>query len=223
MSLTSTLPRVLEAEVMDTAEEAADYDAMDHGEVNARFVTDLLAMSPDLSRTLDVGTGTARIPIELATRAKDANVAALDLADSMLAVARKNVEAAGLSDRIALVKGDSKGISAKEKTFSCVVSNSIIHHIPEPSHALSEMVRVLSPRGVLFVRDLARPEDDAAVASLVATYAKNDTPLQRKLFEDSLRAALTVSELQEIVKAFGIPETAVTMTSDRHWTLAWRR
>ena len=36
------LPRTLEPEVMDTAEEAVDYDAMDHGEVNRRFVGDFL-------------------------------------------------------------------------------------------------------------------------------------------------------------------------------------
>ena len=38
-----TLARTLETEVMDTEEEARDYDAMDHREVNARFCADLLA------------------------------------------------------------------------------------------------------------------------------------------------------------------------------------
>ena len=40
------LPRVLEPEVMYTEEEARDYDRMDHAEVNARFVADLLAEGP---------------------------------------------------------------------------------------------------------------------------------------------------------------------------------
>ena len=35
------LPRTLEPEVMDSAEEAGDYDAMDHGAVNRAFVADL--------------------------------------------------------------------------------------------------------------------------------------------------------------------------------------
>ena len=35
------LPRVLEPEVMDTAEEARDYDTMDHSEVNRRFVAEI--------------------------------------------------------------------------------------------------------------------------------------------------------------------------------------
>ena len=37
------LARVLEPEVMDTEEEAADYDAMDHAVVNDAFCTDFLA------------------------------------------------------------------------------------------------------------------------------------------------------------------------------------
>src|SRR5438067_170240 len=36
------LERILEPEVMDSHEEASDYDAMDHSEVNRRFVDDLL-------------------------------------------------------------------------------------------------------------------------------------------------------------------------------------
>ena len=36
------IPRVLEPEVMDSPEEAAGYDAMDHAGVNRVFVDDLL-------------------------------------------------------------------------------------------------------------------------------------------------------------------------------------
>jgi hypothetical protein len=40
------LPRVLEPEVMDSAEEAKDYDSMDHAQVNRAFVADLLCSWP---------------------------------------------------------------------------------------------------------------------------------------------------------------------------------
>src|SRR5438045_3510792 len=40
--LIMSLQRVLEPEVMDSPEEAADYDAMDHSEVNRVFVDDLI-------------------------------------------------------------------------------------------------------------------------------------------------------------------------------------
>jgi len=41
-----SLARILEPEVMDSPDDAADYNSMDHREVNQRFVTDLLAAVP---------------------------------------------------------------------------------------------------------------------------------------------------------------------------------
>ena len=46
------LSRVLEPEAMDTAEEARDYDAMDHARVNAAFVADFLAVGAGKSPVL---------------------------------------------------------------------------------------------------------------------------------------------------------------------------
>jgi ubiquinone/menaquinone biosynthesis C-methylase UbiE len=97
-----TLPRSLEPEVMDTAEEAAEYDAMDHREVNRRFVSDLLSLEPGPRRVVDVGTGTALIPIELCARCEGCTVVGADLAGHMLSLARRNVERAGFSARIEL-------------------------------------------------------------------------------------------------------------------------
>ena len=66
-----------------------------------------------------------------------------------------------------------------------------------PSHKQSSPKRFASPArgGLLFHRDLARPSDEAELQHLVETYAGNATPYQRKLFADSLRAALTLEEV----------------------------
>ncbi len=61
---------------MDTAQEAVDYDTMDHTRRQSDlFVDDLLAFArfekprvAELASVLDVGTGTAQIPIELCRR-----------------------------------------------------------------------------------------------------------------------------------------------------------
>ena len=90
-----SLVRVLEPEVMDTPEEAHEDDAMDHASVNAAFCDDLLALSPDLSRTLDVGTETALISIEVCRRSAPARVVAVDLAASRLGRAKCGARGAG--------------------------------------------------------------------------------------------------------------------------------
>jgi ubiquinone/menaquinone biosynthesis C-methylase UbiE len=218
------LTRVLEPEVMDTADEAADYDAMDHAEVNRRFVDDLLsaltaAHAGRPLRILDVGTGTALIPIELCRRTAGIHVTGIDLADEMLKLGRTNVAAAGLADRIELKLVDAKGLGLPERSFDAVMSNSIVHHIPEPAGVFREMVHVLQPGGLLFVRDLLRPESAEEVERFVGLYTGGESEQQRQLFRQSLHAALSLEEVRAIVGPLGIGRDEVKQTSDRHWTV----
>jgi ubiquinone/menaquinone biosynthesis C-methylase UbiE len=240
--------RVLEPEVMDTAAEARDYDAMDHSAVNTRFCDDFLVFANELEprgqpalgrrtpRVVDFGTGTALIPIELCKRAAGFVVVAIDLAQHMLDLARENVARAGLAERVLLERVDAKGTPYEDGAFGATISNSIIHHIPEPARCLAEMWRVTAQGGLLFVRDLHRPDGDAEVDRLVALYAgdpRGEPPAdparvasyenQRALFRASLCAALTVAEVTAMVAPFGVPASAVRMTSDRHWTLAFEK
>src|SRR3954451_13855703 len=104
------IPRVLEPEAMDTPEEVLQYDLMDHSEVNARFVADFLAIHGPChgGEILDVGTGTARIPIALAEVDPHARILALDLAPNMLERAGDNIARAALANRIRCLCGDVK-------------------------------------------------------------------------------------------------------------------
>jgi ubiquinone/menaquinone biosynthesis C-methylase UbiE len=218
------IPRTLEPEAMDTPEEALEYDAMDHAEVNARFAADFLTAHGPCrgGPILDVGTGTARIPIEVAQRDPLARLVAADLSGPMLEIAERNVQAAGLGGRVTPIRVDAKGFADPDGSYEAVISNSIVHHIPEPRIALAEMARLVAPGGTLFCRDLTRPASEAEVEQLVARYTVGETGPGRDLFAASLRAALTLVEIQDIVGSLGLPRDGVTMTSDRHWTWVWR-
>lgn len=225
------LSRVLEPEVMDTAEEAADYDAMDHDGVNRAFCDDLLAEGPNLARTLDVGTGTALIPIALCRVAPAAHVLALDMAGHMLALARRNVDAAGLAARIVVEPRDAKATGLASGTFDTVISNSLVHHVPDTRGLFAELARLVAPGGLLFVRDLVRPADETELAQLVARYAPVDggsaavamQQRQRALFDASLHAALSKEEVMRAAQSVNMQTARVAKTSDRHLTLVWRR
>lgn len=226
------LHRILEPELMDTAEDAVQYDAMDHSIVNAQFVTDLLLAVADWSlqrpvnaspqeaqlHVLDLGAGTAQIPIELARRSSNCQISAIDAAAFMLTLARTNVERAALEERIHLLLADAKRLPFSDGSFPIVISNSIVHHIGQPQTVLAEAIRVTENTGLLFHRDLARPNDEHQLRHLVDTYAGDATPYQRKLFADSLRAALNLDEVRALVTSFGFTPDTVQMTSDRHWT-----
>lgn len=227
------LPRTLETEVMDTLAEAVDYDSMDHSAVNRLFVDDFLAFLASGQKTsaspgarplkiLDVGTGTALIPIELCSREIDARVTGVDLASHMLQLGLRNVIRAGMQQQIKLDHVDAKQLPYSDGAFDAVISNSIIHHIPQPADAFREMLRVTRPGGLLFVRDLLRPADVATVSHLVDAYAAGANDHQRQMFRDSLHAALTLDEVRQLLSEQGCPGAWVTQTSDRHWTIAGR-
>jgi len=214
------LQRILEPEVMDSHEEAHDYDTMDHSHVNRLFVSDLLQLQRDFQTVLDVGTGTAQIPIELCKRHPHVHVVAIDMAQNMLRVGQHNLEKVNFATRIQLQLCDAKRMPFADRTFDVVMSNSIVHHIPEPFSVFTEMARVVRPGGVLFVRDLLRPADDATLMLLVKTYAGDANAHQQKMFADSLHAALTLDEVRDMVARLGFAPTSVQQTSDRHWTWA---
>jgi ubiquinone/menaquinone biosynthesis C-methylase UbiE len=219
----SLLSRVLEPEVMDSADDASDYNAMDHGDVNRLFVADFLdagrqaGLAPD-AELLDIGTGTALIPIELCAQNVHARVTAIDLAEHMLRLAHENIARHGLEKQIVLQRVDAKRLPFAEGRFSAVISNSIVHHIPEPRAMLAEALRVVKPGGLVFIRDLSRPYDDEQVRRLVDMYVAGCNEHQRQLFEDSLRAALDVDEIRSMVVEIGFDTQCVRATSDRHWT-----
>ncbi len=241
------LPRTLEPEVMDSREDAWDYDSMDHASVNRQFVEDLLATGfargssadpiatssdslsqndedePDPLLVLDLGTGTAQIPILLCQATDNVRLIAADAAVSMLDLARLNIEIAGVRDRIQLDQSDVKQMAYGDAMFDAVISNSIVHHIPEPCAVIREAIRVTRPKGLLFFRDLKRPADEAEVDRIVASYASDCNEHQRMLFRDSLHAALTLEEMQALIANLGFAPQTVQATSDRHWTwCAWR-
>jgi ubiquinone/menaquinone biosynthesis C-methylase UbiE len=216
----ATIARVLETEAMDTAEEATAYDSMDHRAVNQQFVADLIAAGHVAGDILDLGTGTAQIPVTLCREVEDCRVLAVDLAVSMLDIARYNIEVAGLIERIMLDHIDGKDLPYENHNFDVVMSNSIVHHVPEPMVVLSEAIRVTRPGGLLFFRDLVRPADETELNDLVERYSGGDDEIQQAMFRDSLRASLTVNEVREMLSALGQDPEAVRATSDRHWSWA---
>jgi len=243
------LERILEPELMDSPEEARDYDAMDHREVNRVLVENLLAAIGDvrgqklevredsnasiptsdlrsltsLLDILDLGTGTALIPIQLCKKFSDCRVMAADAAVNMLELARYNLEVENLTHRIQLAHVDAKRLPFKDGMFDVVMSNSIIHHIPEPLAVLREAVRVAADGGVLFFRDLLRPESKRQLQELVDKYTAGANEHQQKMFAESLHAALSLDEISGFVSSLGFPSDGVKQTTDRHGTWTAQR
>ncbi len=186
------------------------YDAMDHSGVNARFVADFLAAHGPCrgGEILDVGTGTARIPIALAQADPQARVLALDLSETMLEQARINIAAAGLSPRIRCHQGDAKSLvdsfGAGRSKASSPTRSSITSPIPAP--ALDDDGHGWSRRAARSWSGTWRgPDSLDEIARLGDLYAGGESPEAKALFLASLNAALTLDEIRALVAGLGLP------------------
>jgi ubiquinone/menaquinone biosynthesis C-methylase UbiE len=192
---------------------------MDFGEANLRFAVDALGLVAGIEapRAIDLGTGTAQIPALMLERRLDLEVVGIDLAESMLALARRRVLAANVASRCELVRMDAKAVPL-DGGFDLVMSNSTAHHIPEPAAMFAEIARLVRPGGAVIVRDLFRPSNRRDALATVERVAPHDSPRQKKLLFDSLCAALTVDEVRALCARVGLDGLRIEIVSDRHWT-----
>ncbi len=215
--------RILEPEVMDTWLEATAYDAMDFVSVNTGFSTDAIELDPHAIKILDVGTGTARIPIIMCQQRPQYLITGVDLAQSMLIIGQRNVEEARLNQRIRLERVDSKRMPYPDLEFDMLISNSLVHHLPDPLSFFEEIKRLVRPGGAILIRDLIRPENDNIVNGLVAKIGKDYDVHQQQLFHDSLKAALTLAEVQSLIDRVGLTQVKLSQSSELHWTIERKR
>lgn len=210
--------RVLEPEVMDTAEEAAAYDEMDHSAVNQAFVDRLVSLGAR-GRMLDIGTGPGDIPVLVVARLADSNVVGVDLSPGMLELARKRLARSPHGTRVDFRIADAKALDLEDASFDAVFSNTILHHLADPRPFLREARRVLKPEGTLLIRDLYRPSNQARVEELVRLHASTASPSGREMFRASLCAALTPSELRALADECGLAAARLVVDTDRHMSL----
>lgn len=212
------IERVLEPEVMDTWQDAVEYDAMDFIEVNTAFAERMLQLAPASGFVLDVGTGAARIPILILQRNPKFFIEAVDFSKNMLRLSRQNIKKAGFEGNVVLKYADAKKLTNPGNSVDFVISNSLAHHLPDPFPFFREIKRVAKPNAGILIRDLIRPGSSGEFARLVALYADSSTDHQKKLFSDSLHAALSLEEVHLMLRQAGLEDLKLLRTSDRHWT-----
>jgi len=81
-----------------------------------------------------------------------------------------------------------------------------------------ELKRVVKSNGGIFIRDLFRPANAEIMNALVDSIGEEYDEYQKKLFRDSLNAALTLDEVNQLISQVGLLNVKVYQSSDRHWT-----
>jgi ubiquinone/menaquinone biosynthesis C-methylase UbiE len=118
---------------------AGSWDTMRDPTHLAPYEAALADVDPAPTRALDLGTGTGQGAFALARRFPGTDVIGVDLADAMLAEARRKTPAE-LADRVRFETGDASALAFSDASFDLVAHANMIPFF-------DELTRVLAPGG----------------------------------------------------------------------------
>lgn len=110
-----------------------------------------------IGELLDIGTGTGRMLEILAHRVQRG--VGIDLSSGMLAVARTNIERAGLT-HVYVRQGDMYQLPIEDASIDLAILHLVLHYSDDPFEVIREASRVLRPDGRLIVVDFAAHSEE---------------------------------------------------------------
>jgi ubiquinone/menaquinone biosynthesis C-methylase UbiE len=114
-------------------------------------------------RVLEIGTGTGYL---LSRYAANFDACGVDINAALLAVARENLQRAGL--RAKLQRASVEALPFANDFFDTVLCTMAFTGFPDGEQALAEMTRVLKDNGRLLLVDVSLPEDGNLLGTAVA-------------------------------------------------------
>lgn len=143
---------------------ASDYDALNHImslNVDRSWRRRALKriITPDRAQNImDLACGTGDFSIAIAEAMPEgSHVTGVDLSEGMLAVMRRKVDEAGLSDRISIQTGEGENLAFPDDTFDVVTIAFGIRNFENREQGLREALRVLKPGGSIVILELSEP------------------------------------------------------------------
>src|SRR5687767_14430641 len=95
-------------------------------------------------RALDAGTGAGALALALAPLVRE--VVAVDAVPELLAHARRRAAESGIAN-VEFVEADLIHLPFEDASFDLVGCARVLHHVPHPEYAVSELARVLRVGG----------------------------------------------------------------------------
>ncbi len=134
-------------------------------EVFLTLAQDLLAQFSNARRILDAGCGPGQFTIMAAERLPNAEVWGIDLAPTMIELARAHAAESSAVSRLHFEVADVARLPFPDNHFDAVMSSGSIKHWPDPVAGLRELHRVLAPGGKAFIVEMNRVAPAEAVAA----------------------------------------------------------
>lgn len=205
---------------MDDPVQAEAYARADFAEVNQGFVDRFREYFPDFSegRVLDLGCGPADIPIRFARFYPACHIVGVDASAPMIQFGEQAVRQAGLADRITL-KCERYDAVAGANIAEAVISNSLLHHLPNPLQFWHKLRQFVKPGSPVLVMDLLRPDSPEEAQAIVDRYASGEPETLRRDFYNSLLASFTEDEVTSQLARMNLTRLIIDVPDDRHWVV----
>jgi len=214
------MDRVLEPELMEDDAQVQAYAAADFSQENQGFVDRFCEYFPDFSEghVLDLGCGPGDIPIRFARGMPGCRLTGIDASAPMVRLAEDAVRKAGLSDRITFRCERFQDL-AGASLANAAISNSLLHHVPNPLQFWNKLRRAVKPGSPVLVMDLLRPESPDEAQAIVDRYAAGAPDILRRDFYNSLLAAFTEDEIGTQLAQMNLTRLLIDVIDDRHWVV----
>lgn len=181
------------------------------GAITARFVDSLLdaARVGAGMRVLDVATGPGHVAA--AAAARGAQPVGVDIAEGMLAVARRD------HPQLDFRRGDAEALPFADACFDAVVGAFVLNHLPRPEVAAAELVRVLAPGGRLALSVWDVPERTRFIGLIrdAVSRAGEAPSMELPVGPDAFRFA-DDAQLRALLDNAGLEEVAVEAVAVCH-------
>ena len=152
----------------------------------------ILVAENNPQKVLDIATGTGDLAIQMAnTGARE--IIGLDISEGMLAVGREKIAERNLTGRIKMVQADSEALPFEDNSFDAITVAFGIRNFGNLEKGLSEIYRVLSPKGILVILETSVPRKFPYKQGY-KLYSNNLLPVIGKLFSKDKVAYTYLSE-----------------------------
>lgn len=151
-------------------------------------------------KVLEVGCGIGTDAINFARA--NAMVTAVDLSDGSLKLAKQRAKIFGLEDKICFYQANAEELSSRVpvEPYDLVYSFGVIHHTPNPSNAIAQIKRYMTPASELRIMLYAKNSWKHIMieAEFDQPEAQNGCPIAFTYTSDEVRSLLAGFDVLEI-------------------------
>ncbi|WP_173049814.1 trans-aconitate 2-methyltransferase [Nitrospira sp. KM1] len=214
------MTRVPEPELMEDEAQVLAYAKADFAEENQGFVGLFREYFPDFQagHVYDLGCGPGDIPLRLAKTLTACRVTGIDASAPMIRLAEQAAQSEGLQDRVKF-RCERFEQLAGANLADAVMSNSLLHHLPNPLQFWNKIRQLVKPGSPVLVMDLLRPESEEEARAIVNRYAAGEPEVLRRDFYNSLLAAFNEDEVTSQLARMNLTRLLIDVIDDRHWVV----